>query len=182
MTSRAASSPSSRVITHAARYWDARQPPAVAMFPAGPGVFCGGRTAQHCRRRAGRAGVAPLVARYGGSVVRSTPTGPGTGTLSRPAGVGNGLGDAGQPVQVVGPRLRTGPGVEDAVDEHQVPLARREDRPIPVQDVQWTITVGDQGAGVDVGVADDVSTGPVGETDGRIDQESRSPGTLPCLA
>src|SRR5215470_12881722 len=38
---------------------------------AGPGVLCGRRTAQHRRRWAGRAGVAPLVARYCQSVVRS---------------------------------------------------------------------------------------------------------------
>ncbi len=34
MTSRAASSPSVRVITRVARCWDARRPPAVAMFPS----------------------------------------------------------------------------------------------------------------------------------------------------
>jgi hypothetical protein len=32
---------------------------------AGPGVLCGRRTAQHRRRRAGRAGIAPLVAWFG---------------------------------------------------------------------------------------------------------------------
>ena len=43
---------------------------------AGPGVLRGRRTAQRRRRRAGRAGVAPLVARYGHSVVRPASSGP----------------------------------------------------------------------------------------------------------
>ena len=51
---------------------------------AGPGVLRERRTTQYRLRRAGRAGVAPLVARYGQSVVRPTSTGPGTGALSRP--------------------------------------------------------------------------------------------------
>ena len=51
---------------------------------AGPGVLCGRRTAQHRRRRTGRAGVAPLVARQGQSAVRPTPIGRGTWMLSRP--------------------------------------------------------------------------------------------------
>nr|BFE33407.1 hypothetical protein GCM10010200_056580 [Actinomadura rugatobispora] len=51
---------------------------------AGPGVLGGRRSDQRRRCRAGRPGIAPLVARHGHRVVGPTSAGPGTWPLSRP--------------------------------------------------------------------------------------------------